>query len=365
MIHLRKRRGPSRGRTTVICVDLISPIWYKSPVISSRVFLVSISFCWGPVMGVGSKPVGTKLPATPWGYLPPQMRVLFITGSDRTGGWLAEAFASDSASEVLLVEAMGVASGLARLRDELFDAVLISHDGRSVDALEVLDAIRAGSSDEQPIVVLGQQSERRMADLCFESGADAYLCVEDATTRTLIWQVARATERYRLINENRRLEQDDRHRLRLEEGEAKRLLEQQWSLIDGHCGDARSAGFGRDENVPNAKGDLPESLIEHYRELLRAYVVMGAGNLRDEVADLADLFVSVGTTSRDAMRLHLYVLEEMIDGLGSRSARHVMNRADLLVVEMMVNLAEGYRELRHPDHAPARQQMLPGFEPAA
>lgn len=307
-------------------------------------------------MGVGSKPVGSKLPVTPWGFLPPRMRVLFITGSDRTGGWLAEAFASDSASEVLLEEATGVAAGLARLRDELFDAVLISHDGRSLDALEFLDAIRTGSSDEQPIIVLGQQTEQEMADLCFESGADAYLSVDGTTTRTLIWQVARATERYRLINEHRRLEQDHRHRMRLEEGEAVRLLDQQRSLLAGRDGDGSEF---------DTASDLPESLVEHYRELLRAYVVMGAGNLRDELTALADLLVSAGMTACDAMTLHLYVLEEMIDGLGSRSARHVMNRADLLILEMLINLAEGYREQSPPHYAAARQQLLPGFEAAA
>jgi CheY-like chemotaxis protein len=283
------------------------------------------------------------------------MRVLFITGPDRTGGWLAEAFASDSASEVLLEEAIGVAAGLARLRDELFDAVLISHDGRSLDALEFLDAIRTGSSDEQPIIVLGQQSEQQMADLCFESGADAYLCVNSTTTRTLIWQVARATERYRLINENRRLEQDYRHRLRLEEGEADRLLSQQRSLI---------AGRTHEGPPTDTAGDLPESLVEHYRELLRAYVVMGAGNLKDELIALADLLVAAGMTACDAMTLHLHILEEMIGGLGSRSARHVMNRADLLILEMMFNLVEGYREHGRPHDAPARQQLLPGFAAA-
>jgi hypothetical protein len=40
------------------------------------------------------------------------------------------------------------------------------------------------------------------------------------------------------------------------------------------------------------------------------------------------------------MHLHLQVLEEMIHNLGSRSARHVMNRADLLLQELIIALAE-------------------------
>ena len=163
-------------------------------------------------MSVALEQSDKKLPATPWGHVPPRMRVLFITSPERTGSWLAEAFATDSVSDVLLVEAIGIATGLSKLRDELFDAVLVSHEDGGFDALEVLDAIRAGSSEEQPIIVLGDQSEQDMAALCFESNGDAYVCVHSTTTRTLIWQVARAVERHALIAENRRLQQSHRHR---------------------------------------------------------------------------------------------------------------------------------------------------------
>jgi hypothetical protein len=41
--------------------------------------------------------------------------------------------------------------------------------------------------------------------------------------------------------------------------------------------------------------------------------------------------------------LHVQVLEELVRGLGNRSARHVMTRADLLLVEILIHLAERYR----------------------
>jgi hypothetical protein len=65
-------------------------------------------------MGLALNHGEKTLPVTPWGHLPPRMRVLFITGPHRTGGWLAEAFASDSASDVHLEEAVGIAAGLSR-----------------------------------------------------------------------------------------------------------------------------------------------------------------------------------------------------------------------------------------------------------
>ncbi len=319
-------------------------------------------------MSVALEPTEKKLPATPWGHVPPRMRVLFVTGPLRTGSWLAEAFAADNASDVQLVESVGIAAGLSKLRDELFDAVLVSHADGGLDALEVLDAIRAGSSDEQPIIVLGDQSEQEMAALCFESNGDAYVCVHTTTTRTLIWQVARAIERHALIAENRRLQQSHRHRLRLEHGEANRLLQQQRAMIDnlaticldevGEC-----EGVERGTLSSGLADELPDELTSHYRELLRAYVIMGSGNMTDEMDRLAELLASAAITPQQAMRLHLHVLEEMITGLGSRSARHVMNRADMLILEVMIHLAEQYRDRYLKRICPPRQLSLPGFEP--
>ena len=119
---------------------------------------------------------------------------------------------------------------MARLRDEVFDAVLISHDAAELDALEFVQGLRAGGGDE-PIVVLGIADEQEMTALAFEVGADAYLCVNTTTVRTLLWSTARAIERHQYLRENRRLIQAERQRLHYEHQEADRLLAQQRSLI--------------------------------------------------------------------------------------------------------------------------------------
>ena len=99
---------------------------------------------------------------------------------------------------------------------------------------------------------------------------------------------------------------------------------------------------------------LPAELINHYRELLRTYVIMGSGNLTNELRCLAELLIAGGVTARQTFQVHLHVLEELVHGLGSRSTRHVMNRADLLVLELLLHVADGYHQplLRN---APARR----------
>jgi CheY-like chemotaxis protein len=300
------------------------------------------------------------------------MKVLYITTLHRTGGWLAEAFAADSATEVHLSEAVGVTSGLARLRDEVFDAILVSHEPEVLDALEFVEGLRGGGAEE-PVIVLGAASEQEMAPLCFEVGADGYCCVTISTIRALIWQVARAIERFQLLRENRRLLMDQRQRLDLEHQEAQRLLVQQRSLItqlktiraeEPEATDPLDQLSPHDplrDRAQSAMEALPAQLVSHYREMLRAYIIMGAGNLTEEMASLASLLATAGVTSRQAMQLHLQVLEEIVHGLGNRSARHVMNRADLLVLEVMIHLAEGYRRQYLQIARPALQLTLPGF----
>jgi DNA-binding response OmpR family regulator len=284
------------------------------------------------------------------GSLPISLRVLHVGGRDRSIGWLADAFAADSATEVLLEEATGMADGLSRMRDEAFEAVLISHDPPGLDALELVGAIRGGSGEDQAVIVLGAEHEREMAALCYEVGAEAYVCDDTCTTRGLIWTLTRAIEYRRVVAENRRLHHSEMHRSELEQEEARRVLDQQRRLVE----DATIVG-----EPSRTLADFPEPLVDHYRELLRTYVIMGTGNILGEMQQIVRLHLAAGFTARDAMLLHVNVLEEMVHGLGSRSARHVMNRADVLILETMIHLSEGYRQQYLDRLNPPRQRLFP------
>ena len=300
-----------------------------------------------------------------WQGIPANMRVLHITTRQRTGGWLAEAFAADSAAEVRLEEALGTTAGLACLREEAFDVVLVTHEPGELDALELIRGYRAGGSGE-PVIVLGNQSEQEMSALCYEAGADGYVCVHTTTTRNLLWLAARAVQRHQLVCENHRLSQAEQSRLQREHDEAEQLLRQQRTLVS----QVESLRTGveilpeepADACEPRRPPELPPQLFNHYRELLRTYVIMGSGNLACELKRLSELLVAAGVTAGETMQLHLHVLEELVRGLGSRSARHVMTRADLLILEVVAHLAEGYRQRYQERIHPPRQLTLPGFE---
>jgi DNA-binding NarL/FixJ family response regulator len=267
-----------------------------------------------------------KLDRAPWGMLPPRMKVLYVAAGDDRGG-LAEAFAADSASQVCLQEVSDVASGMALLREEAFDAVLVRHLPGQLDAIDFLEGLRAAEADE-PVVVLWDERQADLASLCCEAGADGQLCLQDATVRALIWTVARAVERRQLIRENRRLTQAEQQRAQHEHMEAGGLIEQQRALLD---------------RSDPAACTLPDELVAHYRELLRAHVMMGSGNLAAEMDKLADLLVSAGVSGAQAIELHVEALEGLVRGLGQRSTRHILLRSDLLALDVLLRLAEGYR----------------------
>ncbi|MGA2622045.1 MAG: hypothetical protein ABSF26_31015 [Thermoguttaceae bacterium] len=290
-------------------------------------------------------PVSPACPSDAWKRLPARMKVLYITTAARPGRWLAEALAADSAAQVVLEEAVGQAAGLARLRDEVFDAVLVSHEPGELDALDLIEGSRAAGAEE-PIVVLGHASEQEMAVLCYEVGAEGYVSIPTTTTRNLIWVVARAVQRHRLARENERFRQVHQTRLEREQDEAGRLLAAEWTLVEHFA--------------PLPPPPFPPELIGQYRELLRAYVIMGNGNLSVELRPLAELLAAAGLTAPQAVQLHLSAVEQLVHGLGARSSRHVMARADLLLLEVVLYLAEDCRRRYEGLAHPPRQRLLPG-----
>lgn len=301
--------------------------------------------------------------------IPQRIKVLYVTTLHRSSNWLAEAFASDNATRVTLRETVGVTAGLALLRDEAFDAVVVFHEPGVLDALEFVEALRTGGHEE-PMIVLGIEPPQTFEALAYEVGADAYCSMKQTTTRCLLWEFARAIRRFEMVRENRRLMEAQRQQLESEHAEAERLLAEQKLLLADlesidmgePCGSQDiAAAFGR-RGPSVAVQDA--SLVRHYRELLETYVMMGSGNLAAEMTCLVESLVDARVSAHQVMQLHVEVLEAMIHGLGRRSARHVMNRADLLVLELAVHLADGYRQLEVERRHRSDQRLLPGFDEA-
>ncbi|HQU45689.1 MAG TPA: hypothetical protein PK867_22940 [Pirellulales bacterium] len=259
-------------------------------------------------------------PLSPWATLPKAARLLLVATKHDAAEWLRGLFESDRAMAVTIDVAIGAAAGLATLRSQAYDAVLVRHVPDDLDAIQFIEAHRAQAADD-PLVVLGDCPEHSFAPHCYEVGADGYLPIRTASPRQLIWVIGRAIEWRRLLRENRRLAERDRQRLKLEHREAERLLAQQRTFVgDLHDIPAHADATAAFDLAPAADGplELPSALV--------------------------DAVHARGLPAPRVMQFHVCALEETLRGLGGRSSRHVMARADLLVLEVMVQLAERFRK---------------------
>jgi hypothetical protein len=175
-----------------------------------------------------------------------------------------------------------------------------------------------------------------IAALCFEAGADGYICLRTATTRAFLWQLARATERHKLLRENERLQRTRANCTHLEREEAERMIQQQRQIFA-----VRHPDWDDSDPLAHAANWTPPAEWSHrYQELLRAYVIMGASGLTAEMDDWINLLVGAHWNPRQVMQLHLEAVETIVQELGCRSSRHVMNRANLLAMQLLMSLSE-------------------------
>jgi len=163
---------------------------------------------------------------------------------------------------------------------------------------------------------------------------------------------------HQLGEENHRLQVENHRRLIRERDESERLLNQQRSMVE----ELQSLTYPDDieksekDNFLNQSQPLEEfgeapheipipiEVQDYYHELLRTYVIMGSGSLKDEILQIAELLAAASLTPGQVLEFHLECVEVIVKGLGNRSSRHVMSRADLLALEIMVHLGECYQK---------------------
>ena len=159
-------------------------------------------------------------------------------------------------------------------------------------------------------------------------------------SQSLIAMIGRARSRKELVTEIRRLNMADQRRLARERDEAAQLLEQQRQMIES-LSLPSPATF--QAHLPD-RPELPPEINRYYHDLLRTYVIMGSGSLDAEIQALADVFAVANISPSESLKIHVTGLESLIQGLGNRSARHVMSRADLLVLDLLMHLGESYQQ---------------------
>lgn len=257
------------------------------------------------------------------------------------------------------------------LRNESFHAIIISCDDPSAeDAAEpdwhpesLVDAIRAsGSSD--PVVLISTRPDDSVSNLACRHHCELLVSQSGWSSRALVNVLQRGIRQVDLQRENHHLAVANHRRLVRERDEADHLLDQQHGIIRELEALANGLSVVDAEGRPTADAEsgvqcetkksgrsktreplpIPEQIKTYYQELLRTYVIMGSGSLGGEILQLAAVLAEVGLSPRDTLSLHLERVEELVKGLGNRSTRHVLARADLLALELIIHLGECYQQ---------------------
>jgi CheY-like chemotaxis protein len=284
----------------------------------------------------------------------PRVRILEVTGPADGPHGVARAGASSreqligsllalapGGTSVELYTVHGSGAALQQLRVESYDLLLVHHAPPALDAAELLRALRSADATEA-VVVTTSVAEEQFARECFVLGADTLSFQADAGScmARVMWRAAQRAEMARHLQ---RLDAQRRRRVQREATESCLHQEALVQILRGL--DANRMG---DLPKPAPAGDPDDAssgqLQDQYFQLLRLYVVMGAGNLSEEVSHWSLLLAGAGITTPEFFRLHLRCVAQLKQALGNRGSRHCDRRADLLLIELLAHLARHHEQ---------------------
>lgn len=296
--------------------------------------------------------------------LPSGLRLLCIGPAEPSWSSLALQLDGEGCAEPQFRWISSANEALAVLRDESFDCILICGGAaplaqreakRELEPFALLSAIRASGCDDAVVLIAEAVCDAKWVTLC-ELECEVLLTPSRWESIGLVPVLKRAMTRVHLLRENHRMTVGRHRRLVRERDEAEHLLSQQRQILsDLHrlaASQHSSARLDEHAEVPSElhedgqqqrRNRLPRYMNDYYQELLRTYVIMGSGSLGREIAELAKTIALADLSPREALQLHVERVETLIRGLGSRSCRHVMARADLLALELMVHLGECFQ----------------------
>ncbi|MCA9014600.1 MAG: hypothetical protein KDA77_04630 [Planctomycetaceae bacterium] len=291
--------------------------------------------------------------------IPPRLKVLFVSAQKPVWVGLALRLDAIGCAEPRFEWVSTSEEALTLLRNDSFDCLLLLLDAETkTNQLVLLNAIRMSGCHEPVVLVLPSPDDQVLLAAC-ESQAEVLISPALWESPALLGMMQRAMLMHQMNEENHRLQVDNHRRLVRERDEAERLLNQQRSMVEELQTLACPSEFKESESdlllernqnqidsqVTSDVFQIPQEVQDYYHELLRTYVIMGSGSLKDEILQIAELLSAANLRPRHVLEFHLECVELIVKGLGNRSSRHVMSRADLLALEMMVHLGECYQKI--------------------
>ncbi len=219
-----------------------------------------------------------------------------------------------------------------------------------------IQAIRT-SNPTTPFLILADHLEEAIWEKVLTFSCHVFISTEPWSSLNLFGVMDHAMRNAIVHKEHSRLTAARNQQLKRERDEAVKMLAQQRLIV------ADIERIRLDESLENQsfhkknisrkshqtetsenQADTNNELINSYAKLLRSYVVMGSENLTNEISETAKQFFESGLTVRDAFKIHLNQVDQLISGIGKTSSRQTIAQSDLLAMELMMHLCDLYQK---------------------
>lgn len=233
---------------------------------------------------------------------------------------------------------------LTILRREIFDAILIVEEVKLVNGeleivniLRLLEAMRTSGHDEPALVVIDQLNEEDWTEMC-QLGCDIVLSKRNWDAPALVPTLLRSVKRNELQRSNQRIEASSRKLAIREKSETRNIFTHLEQII--HDRELLKRDYHSSE--------FPAEVQSLYGHLLRTFCMMGEGTLSTELSQLTKILTTANVTTADVLKMHVEQTRELVDKLGTRGSRHVLVRADLMIIELLIHLGDEFHSLARP-----------------
>ncbi|MFO7958619.1 MAG: response regulator [Candidatus Brocadiia bacterium] len=266
----------------------------------------------------------------------------------------------DDPDDVLLIREMLEESDLARfevdaaerlsdgvhlLGEDSYDVILLDLSLPDRQGLGSLGAARS-AAPRTPIVVLTGLDDQEVALKAVGAGAQDYLIKGQVNSQLLARSMRYAMERQRLeaaLEQAAKWERQSRARL-----QGRRDYRYYVAMARGETSvPSEGGGEGQSAGLSDIGPAVSAEQVERYRDIVRGYV----GSDRElevrpvrQVRAFARELAGSGVGARDIMRMHVQVLNELDQLSGSAELHQLLTDTRLVLVELLANLVEAYRE---------------------
>ncbi len=238
-------------------------------------------------------------------------------------------------------------SALPFLRAEPWDCLLIgiedSYNAAELHALQVYLGVIREMGFGGPVILLSEELSDSLVEISNQWNCQFHEVDFRKRSSAMDWMIVREIQANQTREELKRARSELQVRQQREREEASLILSQQHRLLH-EIVSTSSITSNETVNFLASSRIFDDSSKQKYDQVLKNVVISGTSGSRQILPTLLTEFEANGLTPGDILSLHLQSLEKLISGTGEKSTRHILQRADQLLVEVMVSLAETYRQ---------------------